>query len=40
MIRDLGNAPDAAYLGDDRWPKVLEQAAAALTAMVRADALA
>jgi hypothetical protein len=50
MIRDLRNAPDAAYLADVRWPTVVAQAAAeqavvaqaaaALAAMVHADSLA
>lgn len=33
MIRRLGNAPDATYLGDSEWPLVVAAARAALAAM-------
>lgn len=33
MIRRLGNAPDAIYLGDSEWPLVVAAARAALAAM-------
>lgn len=33
MIDDLGDAPDAAYMADDRWPAVVQRAGIALAAM-------
>ncbi|WP_410870178.1 SCO4402 family protein [Nocardia sp. A7] len=33
LIRRLGNAPDATYLGDSEWPLVVAAARAALAAM-------
>ena len=34
MIDDLGDAPDATYLQDGRWPAVMSAASSALSAMV------
>lgn len=36
MIDELGEAPDAAYLRDSRWPSVVSTASRALSAMVLA----
>ncbi len=37
LIDELGEAPDDEYLADPRWRLVVEKAAEALAAMIRAD---